>query len=60
MRKILLILMILCTHALADNNCNRVNVSKEYEIIETIMRIRVKYPPTHKGTLILWNDYLNK
>jgi hypothetical protein len=52
--------MILCTHALADTNCNRVNVSKEYEIIETIMRIRVKYPPGYEGTLILWNDYLNK
>jgi len=59
MRKYALILMILCTQAIAENNSTSRDIKNSYEIVETVMRIRVKYPPTHEGTLKLWDDYLN-
>jgi len=58
MKKYALILMILCTHAIAENKTG-IDIKKSYEIIQTVMRIRTKYPPTHAGTLKLWDDYLN-
>ncbi|MCP4987244.1 MAG: hypothetical protein GY928_14695 [Colwellia sp.] len=51
--------MILCTHVLAENNAKGSDILESYEIINTVMRIRVEYPPTHEGKLKLWDDYLN-
>ncbi len=59
MKKIALILIILCTSINAENKAGPIQCMKSYEIIKTIMRIRVEYPPTYEGKLKLWDDYEN-
>lgn len=51
--------MLFYTQVTANNNNNKNNICNSYEIIENVMRIRVKYPPTIMGRIKLWNDYLS-